>query len=399
MRKKITYKIAVLGVALLIFLFLNSFLPHLFSAEYVSTTVEKSDTEAYLKEDIIESKILPTPEPLKAIYITACVASTPKWREKLVDLVLKTELNAVVIDIKDYTGTVSFPNNFPRSKSQKGCVVNDMKEFIQSLNDSGIYVIGRISVFQDLSYTTLFPELAVKSKATGDIWRDKKGIGFIDVGALPYWDYILELSRESVLIGFDELNYDYIRYPSDGNMQDAYYSWMKPEHTKAQMLEDFFKFLNKNVSELNVKTSADLFGMTTTVQNDLGIGQILEKALPYFDYIAPMVYPSHYPPNWNGFVNPAQHPYDVIKIAMSSGLRREQNFKQSIGVATSTPSKLRPWIQDFNLGAIYDEKKVRDQIRAVYDVGLSSWMLWDSGNTYTESALNIDRQIAEIQNQ
>jgi hypothetical protein len=223
--------------------------------------------------------------------------------------------------------------------------------------------------------------------------------GFIDVGALPYWDYIIELSRETVLIRFDELNYDYIRYPSDGNMQDVYYSWMKPEHTKAQMLEDFFKFLNENVSELNVKTSADLFGMTTTVQYDLGIGQILEKALPYFDYIAPMVYPSHYPPNWNGFVNPAQHPYDVIKIAMSSGLRREQNFKQCSGVATSTPSKLRPWIQDFNLGAIYDEKKVRDQIRAVYDVGLSSWMLWDSGNTYTESALNIDRQIAEIQHQ
>ncbi len=339
-----------------------------------------------------------TPEAVKAIYMTSCVAGTPSWRNSLKGLVDTTELNAIVIDIKDYTGRVSFPNDFPKSPDMKGCTVTDLKDFIAELHQSGIYVIGRISVFQDLSYTKIYPELAVKNKSDGGVWRDRKGIAFIDVGATPYWDYIIQISRASYELGFDELNYDYIRYPSDGDMKNTYFSWSNSTTTKAEQLEKFFSYLNEHVKPLGATMSADIFGMTTTIANDMGIGQVLEKALPYFDYVAPMVYPSHYPNGWNGFANPAEHPYEVIKIAMSEGKRREDLWKISTGLATSTPSKLRPWLQDFNLGATYGPDKVRHQVQATYDSGLNSWMMWSAANKYTQEALLPDLK-ASLQTQ
>lgn len=379
-------------LAVIAFLILVS-LPSALRSTYVAPIADL-EPPALLPE-APKVKHLTTPEPLKALYMTACVAGTPSWRNSLKELIETTELNAVIIDIKDYTGIISFPNNFPQNHIGKGCVVKDLKEFIAELHESGIYVMGRISVFQDVSYTSLFPELAVKSLSTGGVWKDRKGLSFIDVGAKPYWDFIIELSKASYELGFDEINYDYIRYPSDGNMKDTHYTWMNASSTKVTMLEEFFAYLKENIDGTGIVTSADLFGMTTTMENDMGIGQLLEKTLPYFDYIAPMVYPSHYPKTWHGFANPAEHPYEVIKIAMGRGVERERawhiaqgNYTVDASGATTTPkSKMRPWIQDFNLGATYGPAEVRAQIQATYDVGLTSWMLWSAGNKYTEGAL------------
>jgi len=373
-----------------IFSLIVFFLPSFFASSYSTSLLSnlaKDPLATSTQPYIIPVTHLETPEPLKALYMTACVAGTPSWRESLKTLIETTELNAVVIDIKDYTGIVSFPNDFPKPDEDKGCLVSDMQEFINSLHEAGIYVIGRISVFQDPSYTKIFPELAVKKKSDGGVWKDYKGLSFIDVGAKPYWDYIVELSEKAHKIGFDELNYDYIRYPSDGNMQDVSFTWTVGTTTKAEVLESFFKYLHSNLRNTGVKLSADLFGMTMTVENDMNIGQVLELTLPYFDYVSPMVYPSHYPPTWNGFTNPADYPYEVVKIAMTRGVERERALNISKGLATSTPSKLRPWLQDFNLGATYDLDKVQAQIQATYDVGLTSWMLWNAGNKYTVSAL------------
>jgi len=378
------------------------FLPPLFSSSYKAPSNNGLDGTSTSTPTEIEN--LPvvevvahvdTPEPLKAIYMTACVAGTPSWRASLKNLIETTELNAVVIDIKDYTGIISFPNNFPKANLGKGCVVSDMKEFIKELHESNIYVIGRISVFQDLSYARVFPELAVRRQSDGGVWEDYKGLTFIDVGAEPYWDFIVELSKASYEIGFDEINYDYIRYPSDGNIRDTKYAWATSTVSKPEALEKFFSHLKKNIDSTDLVTSADLFGMTTTIKDDMGIGQVLERALPYFDYISPMVYPSHYPKGWNGFANPAEHPYEVIKITMTSGVTRERahniaigNFSYDSTGATTTPkSKMRPWLQDFDLGATYDASKVRAQMQAAYDVGLTSWMLWSAANRYTVEAL------------
>lgn len=368
------------GVSLLLFIFLVAILvPILLRSTY---NAEALPVERFASSELEETPVihLETPEPVKALYMTSCVAGTPNWRANLKDLIDATELNSVVIDIKDYTGEVSFKGNAK-------CFVKDLKEFIGELHASNIYVIGRISVFQDPVYATLFPELAVKSLSTGSIWHDYKGLSFIDVGATPYWDYILDISREAYALGFDEINYDYVRYPSDGNMLDANYTWLVASSTRAEMLESFFSYLSDNMKNVGVVTSVDIFGMTTTVSHDLGIGQVLERALPYFDFVSPMVYPSHYPATWSGFANPAEYPYEVIKIAMIEGLRREQQLNISNGLATSTPSKLRPWLQDFNLGATYDAAKVRAEIQATYDAGLTSWMLWSAANKYTVEAL------------
>ena len=130
--------------------------------------------------------------------------------------------------------------------------------------------------------------------------------------------------------------------------------------------------------------------MTTTAEHDMNIGQVLELALPYFDYVSPMVYPSHYPFTWNGFANPAEHPYEVVKIAMLSAVKREMVWNLLQGLASTTPSKMRPWLQDFNLGATYGPDKVQAQIKATYDVGLNSWMLWSASNQYTKEALLLE---------
>lgn len=357
---------ALVGVAFVSLLLLA---PSFFETTYVSSSSDDSQNQDSVPVIIVTH--LDTPEPLKALYMTSCVTGTPSWRESLKQLIETTELNAIVIDIK----------------AESGCVVSDMREFIQTLHEAHIYVIGRISVFQDSSYTKLFPELAVKRKSDGEVWKDYKGLSFIDVGARLYWDYIVELSNSAYALGFDELNYDYVRYPSDGNMQDTSYAWTVGTTTKPEMLRSFFEYLHDNLEDTDVKLSVDLFGMTMTVEHDMNIGQVLENALPYFDYISPMVYPSHYPPTWNGFANPAEYPYEVVKIAMSSAIKREGTWNLLQGLASTTPSKMRPWLQDFNLGATYGPDKVRAQIQATYDVGLTSWMLWNAGNKYTSSAL------------
>jgi hypothetical protein len=387
--------VIVAGSAIFIFVVA---LPYSQKMTYSASSPKVESQETEVRPEVPTTIHLETPEPLKALYMTACVAGTLSWRESLKNLIEITELNAVVIDIKDYTGVVSFPNNFPKSGVGRGCVVSDMKEYVRELHNANIYVIGRVSVFQDVSYVKVFPDLAVRKKSDGEIWKDYKGLTFVDVGAKPYWDYIVNISKEAYELVFDELNYDYVRYPSDGLITDAHYTHTSTTTTKELQLEAFFSYLYENLKIYrlqNLKTSVDLFGMTTTVENDMGIGQLLETALPYFDYIAPMVYPSHYPKTWNGFANPANHPYEVIKIAMSRGMEREMewnilngNFSVDEFGATTTPvSKFRPWLQDFNLGATYGPDKIRAQIEATYDVGLTSWMLWNAGNKYTAGAL------------
>ena len=138
--------------------------------------------------------------------------------------------------------------------------------------------------------------------------------------------------------------------------------------------------MNDTIRQKGIPISADLFGMVTTNTDDLNIGQVLENTLPYVDFVAPMVYPSHFPPTWNGLKNPAANPYDVIHYSMNKAVERAKAMGED-------PLKLRPWLQDFNMGATYTKEMVRSQIQATYDVGLTSWMMWDPSNTYTEGSL------------
>jgi hypothetical protein len=349
-----------------------------FNYLYSNNNINNSNTEVKYKPTHIKA-----PDSVKGIYMTSYVAGTKKWRENLANLIDTTELNSVVIDIKDYTGRISYMPDDPELKAI-GSYENripDIKDFINYLHLKNIYVIGRISVFQDPFLVKAHPELAVKNKAGSAVWKDKKGITWLSICSSRAWDYTIQIAKDAEYQGFDEINFDYIRFPSDGNMKDISYPFCGEPLNKSEEVKNFFIYLKAGLNGINIPLSVDLFGMTTTNTDDLNIGQVLEKAEPYFDYICPMVYPSHYPATYNGYKNPATHPYEVVKLAMNMASKR-------LLTASSTPAKLRPWLQDFNLGAIYDASMVRKQIQAVYDAGLNSWLLWDPANTYTTGALN-----------
>lgn len=348
-----------------------------------SSLVSSSTTQAMLEASTTPVFVvthIQTPSAVKAIYMTSWAAGNDKFRKHLFDLVDTTEINAVVIDVKDYSGRISFMVEDPILKetgaSEKR--IPDIKEFLGKLHEKGVYVIARISSFQDSYMINIHPEWAVKTNE-GNVWKDYKGVKWLDAGAKPVWDYLVAIGKESYAVGFDELNFDYIRFPSDGNMKDIKYLWSGTKK-KSDVLSEFFRYLDESFADTNIPISADLFGMTTSNSDDLNIGQVLEDALYSFDYVAPMVYPSHYPKTFNGWDNPAEKPYELIYYVMKKGIDKAL-------LASSSPNKLRPWLQDFDLGADYNSGMVRAQIQATYDVGLNSWMLWDPKNIYTKEAL------------
>jgi len=421
-----------LGVLIVLVLFGAYFIgPKFFVIVYQNSSVLGNGLKDSVGAEVIKPQTLhlPTPKPLWGIYMTSCVAGTPSLREGLVTLIEETEINAVVIDVKDYSGTISFKPTDPNLHhlwENARCGALDMKDFIETLHLKGIYTIARVTVFQDPHLTSIRPDLAVKKMSDGSTWKDFKGLSFTDPGAKEVWDYNIAIAKESYDIGFDEINFDYIRFPSDGPMKDIDFSWSRGR-PKAEVLEDFFAYLHENFKDTGIVTSADLFGMTTTNTDDLNIGQVWERALPYFDYLAPMVYPSHYPKNYNGWPNPNTVPYELIKFVMSSAVERtiaptspvKTNNSEALfntvvvppnasNVATTTKQiftgeykkevfskyKVRPWLQDFNYGGVYDAAAVRAQIQGTYDAGLDSFMLWSPSNRYTKAALLPDPTIS-----
>ncbi len=386
-------------------------LPSLSHDTYVNGGDDKGSLAAVATSTVPEIPVVPvrqvthvpTPQAVKGIYMTSCVAGTPSLREKLAVLADETEINTIVIDVKSYDGNLSFmpKDESLKSAAGKGCFVSDMQDFIDSLHARGIYVIARVAVFQDARMVKIHPEWAVKkASATSTVWADYKGISWIDASTKPYWEYITAIARETHNIGVDEINFDYIRFPSDGNMKDIYYPW-SGNQVKSLVMKSFFEYLHRELgSEMTI--SADLFGMTTTNSDDLNIGQVLEYALPNFDYIAPMVYPSHYPVGFLNFSDPNAHVYEIVKYSMDKAVERARAtstrvFMPDARIGTSTPAmyakpehdiqKMRPWLQDNNYPVTYTAEMVRAQIQATYDTGLTSWMLWNAGNRYTRAAL------------
>lgn len=376
--------------------------------------VEKEEPKAIEPPKVFHIK---TPPYVKAAYVTSWVATLKERRSKLVQLINTTELNAIVIDIKDFSGKVLFDTNDPEIKKigNEDIRMKDLRAWIEELHKNNIYVIARLTVFQDPLYAEKFPDQAVQTD-TGKVWRDRNNLAFVDVSSQQFWDYIIRIAKAAEQAGFDEINFDYIRFPSDGNMKNIKFPKSGPEaegkdnrQTRLQKLlvakkaspnavatpnivdlkspkqiklEAFFKYLHTEMQPVGIPISADLFGMITTNHDDLGIGQVLESAAPYFDYICPMVYPSHYPRGYLNYNNPADHPYEIVHYAMSEGVKRIKKMKLD-------PQKLRPWLQDFNMGATYDVAKVKAQIKATHDSGLHSYLMWDPRNKYTKGAYTV----------
>jgi len=371
---KVIIAVSIIIVAILITIF------------YFSPRHAAESQQITKENEIITIKSLPTPEKVKGIYMTGYAFSSLSFRQRLIDLVENTELNTLVIDFKDPAGKLMFEpqdevlRNWPISKAS--LAYTDYKKIITDLQDKNIYTIARITTFQDPTAVATFKNLALRN-AGGGIWLDNRGISWLDMTNPTSWDLVVRQAKEAKEIGFDEIQFDYIRFPSDGNIKTISYSNFPPEKKRFEILNDFFSYLKTELRNIDIPLSIDLFGLTYWQRSDpnydLGIGQRLTDAAKYFDYISPMVYPSHYYSGIMGFDNPAAHPYEIVNKAMRDG-------NIMIAAASST-AQSRPWLQDFNMGAVYTASMIKAQIKAADENNTSGWLLWNAGNKYTSGAL------------
>lgn len=373
-----------------------------------------------LPEGTLGSPLVNPPEIIRAAYFTSWSASSESKINYMIDLTKRTPLNAVVIDIKDYSGSISYNSSLPAAIKYGANTnrIRDLSDLVKRLHDNGIYVVARITVFQDHILANARPDLAVHSHSSDNLWLDNKGIAWIDPGAKEAWDYNISLAKDVLRHGVDEINFDYIRFPSDGALSDIKYVHHNVNELRRNTIRNFFEYMRQELTDATV--SADLFGLVTVNRDDLGIGQVIEHSYEFFDIVAPMVYPSHYASGFLGLAQPAQHPYEVVYESMRVARERLESFTREkhgivdVSVVETEEDdnedsavdnndiyiendikelidvRLIPWLQDFDLGANYDENMVRAQIQATRDaLGdlYSGYYLWDPRNIYTEGGI------------
>lgn len=339
-----------------------------------STSVVASQTATPV---VLEVRQKPPQQIVKGIYLTASSANNVKKMEEIIALLNKTELNAVVIDIKDYTGYLLYDSQVPlvvelKTKRQ---VLKNIPDLIARLHQHKIYVIARQTVFQDPVLAQKKTAWAIKNKQ-GGIWRDHKGLSWVDSTNSEVWDYNLAIAKEAIGLGFDEVNFDYVRFPTDGNMSNAVMP--QPAQRNAAMTK-FFNFLSEQLKDEPAYISLDFFGLVMENHTGMSIGQKLDGAVSAVDFISPMMYPSHYAKGHLGLVNPAANPGKVIDNGMKQGL---PFFKDK-------RAQVRPWLQAFNIGAVYGAKNIRAQIDMVEKYPNAGWLLWNAANRYSTAGLKL----------
>ncbi len=317
-------------------------IPEILSNETsILSSLSKTKDEQQQNNNDSNKRLANPPREIKALYATSWTAGSAKQIDYLLKIIKKNNLNAIVIDVKDFSGHLALKANLKETLTI-GAEQNRIADFqglVNKLHDQGIYVITRIAVFQDSLLAHARPQLAVKSKKTGGIWLDRKGLSWVDPASKEVWKYNSQIAKKIASYGVDELNFDYIRFPSDGDLSDMSFPEWDAKTPKKEIIKNFFAFLSDEMRSngSDIKISADLFGLTAVNYDDLGIGQILEYAAPHFDYICPMVYPSHYASGFLNFKNPADHPYEVIHYSMQSAKKRlDKLFEQCAANATAT---------------------------------------------------------------
>ena len=323
---------------------------------------------------------------VKGLYLTAYSVGNSARVDSIIELINKTELNAVVIDIKDYSGKVLYDSNLEmvNNLGLEDNRIGDVQALVDKFHDSDIYVIARQTVFQDPVLAEVKPEWAIKNKG-GGLWRDNLGLAWVDPTQKSVWNYNIAVAREAVRMGFDEVNFDYVRFPSDGNMSNVVYTNGNKE--RYEVMHDFFSFLSEKLSKEPVWISIDMFGfvMEKTGTDDMNIGQRLVDAVDEIDYICPMMYPSHYPSGHLGLDNPADYPGLVITNGMKKGAPMFEDKR----------AQVRPWIQAFHIGAYYDATKIRAQIDSIEEYPNAGWLLWNAANKYTDAGLLVAEDAVE----
>lgn len=348
-----------------------------------TTVLEQPSEEELLAETIAEEiaeAAAPEPEPgiyLRGIHLSAWISGPAKHRNAVMDLFDNTELNTAVMDIKEMEGQVYIDG--VKTANANGTHFNaipNARQYLAQLAEKNVYTIARIVVFRDNLMPRKKPSMAVK-KADGSLWTDRKGITWLDPYNKDAWEYIFEICERAIDLGFKEIQFDYIRFPSDGNTKSCVYSNKNhTSETASKAIVGFLKEANRRLKEKGATISIDVFGGTTTASTDMGIGQKIVEMSEWVDYVSPMVYPSHYYKGEFGFAEPNKEPYKVVYKAMEGAMKRIPR------------EKLRPWLQDFTMfGYKYGKEQIRAQIQACYDLDIPSWLLWNARCVYTREAL------------
>ncbi len=314
----------------------------------------------------------------RGVHFTGWAAGSTKARRRFVADMKNGGFNAVVIALKDYDGH-EFVRGVPLAE-KTGAFTNaipDLPGAVKDFKDAGIYTIARIAIFKDDHLARARPDLAVHFP-DGRIWANDKGTAWVDPYKKEVWDYVLDIASRAVVAGFDEIQFDYIRFPSDGKTRQCRYS--RKDHSPATAsanLREFLTVASARLKPLGVKISIDTFGLTTSVDNGMGIGQTLDQMADLVDYVSPMMYPSHYAHGEYGLKNPNHAPYETIR----------QGIKDALTRLGARPDSLRPYLQDFSMGVRYTPAHVRAQIQAAEEQGVRGWILWNAQNHYQWSAI------------
>jgi len=343
-----------------------------------------------VKTDDKSQVVVPIKDPVKvrALYLTGWTVGIDSKLQHYVELAKTTEINSYVVDIKDDDGLVGYQSDIPAVVANKAYEKKyNVDKVIKAFHDNGIHVVGRIVCFKDPVLSSKRPDLAIKN-VNGGVWRDKKGMSWLDPYNQENWTYLTDIAKEAVKKGFDEIQFDYVRFANDGDKKA-----MKFNDNGVPKYEDIANFLAYARKELpGVTISADIFGIVCESPADTeGIGQYLEYVGKNIDYISPMAYPSHYAVgqivNKVTFVKPDLDPYGVVYNTLLKA-------KERISKVPDYTAKIRPYLQDFTASWLgkgyyqsYGDEQVKEQIKAVTDAGYDQWILWDANNTYSESAL------------
>jgi len=324
-------------------------------------------------EDIITSEEEARADDVKGVHVTFSYASSRERWEKIISLVENSNLNAVQLDVKDESGRVGYLTGVKLAR-ETGAAVDmlPIKELLDGLREKGIYSVARIVVFRDPVLAKNMPQYMVKTKngtpVAGGVW--------VNPYSREVWDYNIDLAEEAYQLGFDEVQFDYIRFPEGNLVRSADYG-NADARDRVHVIADFLKYARERIG-WGKRLSAAVFGFMGYAKDDQGIGQRPERMAPFLDYMSPMLYPSHYSRGNYGFENPNAHPYEVVNLSIKDFMKLVEPYG----------CRLRPWLQAFTLGPPpYDRKEIRAQIEATKDNGINTWLLWNASVTYSRDQI------------
>jgi len=320
---------------------------------------------------------------VRGIYVTSNVAGGKKF-DSMVNLVTSTELNAMVIDVKDDYGFISFDtgNAELAAYGTTRKTIGDIGKVMNTLKENDIYPIARVVVFKDTTLAENKPEYSFVNP-DGTVWKNNRKEGFVNPYVKDIWDYNIAVAKEAAKVGFKEIQFDYVRFAEGFGSRADQLKFQKDDRTRVQVVSEFVKYAKEQLEPLGVRVSVDIFGYTASAGVDTGIGQDFELISANVDVISAMIYPSHYSTGWFGAKVPDAAPYVTI-----NGASADTNKKLAELEKKNLKPIVRPWIQDFTATWVkgyikYGKQQVEDQIRALKDNGVDEFLLWNAGNNYT----------------